>query len=132
MYYVIQRAIFKYSKKMPKSKKLQVQPAQAPNKVAPKNGLKQPKPTHLISIPVPRSHHLLAVIRRIPYFPLLGPLKTKPMKTAYIQMHLFHLFTLGWHKLLCGKGKAIATDQNIDSQLLLQEFKKENSKADPL
>jgi hypothetical protein len=82
-------------RKIPKSKKLQAQPAQAPNETDSSD-----------FNTCPRSHHLLAVIRSIPYFPLLGPLKTKTMKTAYIQMHLFHLSTLGWHQFLCGKGES--------------------------
>jgi hypothetical protein len=76
---------------------------------------------------------LLVVICKTPYFPILGPLSSslKTKKTAFIQFHLLHLSLLGWHAFLCAKGKATATAQDIDAQVLLRVIKDENVK-DPM
>jgi hypothetical protein len=58
--------------------------------------------------------------------PLLPALKIKTMKMALIQFHLLHLSLLGWHVFLCAKGKATATAQDIDAQVLLRVIKDEN------
>jgi hypothetical protein len=58
--------------------------------------------------------------------PLLPAHKIKTMKTALIQFHLLHLSLLGWHAFLCDKGKATATAQDIDAQVLLRVIKDEN------
>jgi hypothetical protein len=76
---------------------------------------------------------LLVVICKTPYVPILGPLSSslKTKKTAFIQFHLLHLSLLGWHAFLCAKGKATATAQDIDAQVLLRVIKDENVK-DPI
>jgi hypothetical protein len=118
---------------MGKTKKLPPAQQAIPNQVAPKNLFKQQKQPNRITVPKPKINPLLRAICKIPYFPLLGPLSSslKTKKTAFIQLHLLHLSTLGWHQFLCGKGKANQTAQNIDSQVLLRLIKDENL-ADPI
>ncbi|EFX66462.1 hypothetical protein DAPPUDRAFT_116382 [Daphnia pulex] len=106
-------------------------PPAIPNQVAPKNRFKKQRPTNQISVPKPKPNPLLVAICKTPYIPLLAPLVIKTMKFAYIQMHCFHLSLLGWHAFLCTKGKATATAQDIDAQVLLRVFKDENVK-DPI
>ncbi|EFX78117.1 hypothetical protein DAPPUDRAFT_105352 [Daphnia pulex] len=81
----------------------------------------------------PAPQPLLVAIKKVPYFPLVGPAKIQNLKTAYIQYHALNLSLLGMHQFVCskGKGKGSATDQDIDMQVVLRVIKLENI-ADPL